>query len=152
MQAVQTTSRTMLEYRRSLVSLCSNVLLSVQKKLTIWGFVVKIVNLMLMWPKGDKKKSCLHALIGATLITPWIDWGKCIIRMLHQSQILGCWITLRWWTVVEWWHSSVFLHWAPSCEQTLIVESVCVWVPHSERIHWVHGWVTSGCLLFKRIL
>lgn len=55
-QAVQATSRTMLEYRRSLVSLCSNVLLSVQKKLIIWGFVVKIVNLMLMWAKGEKKK------------------------------------------------------------------------------------------------
>lgn len=86
----------------------------------------------------------------------WI-WTQVVLVL----SLIPFWINLqrhmlRWWTVVKWWHKA-----GPSQTRQPLVSKHLLGLPvyeypGSEKLHWVHGWVTShtlwtACVLFKRI-
>lgn len=63
---------------------------------------------------------------------------------------------LRWWTVVKWWHKAGPSHTSQPLVSKHLLSLPVYEYPSSEKLHWVHGWVTSrtlwtACALFKRI-
>lgn len=63
---------------------------------------------------------------------------------------------LRWWTVVKWWHKAGASHTRQPLVSKHLLSLPVYEYPDSEKLHWVHGWVTSrtfwtACAFFKRV-